>query len=141
MWTSIGSKGIAKPGSNILLVIAHPDDEAMFFSPLLIAMKENLCNVSMLCMSTGGFDGLGSTRRIELMKSADCYGIDHNCVKIIDNEKLQDGKDSNWSPDIVRDVILDNIGNIEFDAVSWSLYIILMSIFCIEAHSVKTFSW
>lgn len=92
-------------------------------------------------MSTGGFDGLGSTRRIELMKSADCYGIDHNRVKIIDDDKLQDGKDSNWSPDIVRDVILDNIGNIEFDTVSWSLYIILMSNFCIEAHSIKTFLW
>ena len=123
MWTAVRSKGIAKPGSNVLLVIAHPDDEAMFFSPLLIALKENLCNVSMLCMSTGGYDGLGSTRRVELMKSADCYGIDHNSVKIIDNDQLQDGKDSNWSPDIVRDVILDYIGHIDFDAVSLSFYI------------------
>jgi N-acetylglucosaminylphosphatidylinositol deacetylase len=125
MWTSTRSKGIAKPGSNILLIIAHPDDEAMFFSPLLIALKENLCKVSMLCLSTGGFDGLGSTRRVELMKSADCYGIDHKCVKIIDNDQLQDGKDSIWSPDIVRDVILECMSNTEFDAVSWLFYISL----------------
>ena len=37
---------------NILLIIAHPDDEAMFFSPLLEGLKKN-SRVSLLCLSTG----------------------------------------------------------------------------------------
>ena len=38
---------------NLLLVIAHPDDEAMFFGPLL----SSSCNVSILCLSNGNYKG------------------------------------------------------------------------------------
>lgn len=37
----------------ILLVIAHPDDEAMFFGPLLFAAQGTKATVRVLCMSTG----------------------------------------------------------------------------------------
>jgi hypothetical protein len=36
----------------ILFVIAHPDDEAMFMTPTLFAMKGNV-EVHLLCLSTG----------------------------------------------------------------------------------------
>lgn len=39
--------------NRLLLIIAHPDDEAMFFSPLLIFAKEKNIDVSILCLSTG----------------------------------------------------------------------------------------
>lgn len=40
---------------NICLLIAHPDDEAMFFSPTLLALtaKESGNHVKILCLSTG----------------------------------------------------------------------------------------
>lgn len=46
----------------ILLLIAHPDDEAMFFSPALTWLtRPNLGNqVMILCLSSGDADGLGA---------------------------------------------------------------------------------
>lgn len=42
-------------GKRILLLIAHPDDEAMFFGPSLLALtKPELGNhVKILCLSSG----------------------------------------------------------------------------------------
>lgn len=38
---------------NVLLVIAHPDDECMFFSPCAQAMAMHAQNVYLLCISNG----------------------------------------------------------------------------------------
>jgi LmbE family N-acetylglucosaminyl deacetylase len=42
-------------GKNILLVIAHPDDEVMFFGPTLIGITNSSSenNVRVLCLSNG----------------------------------------------------------------------------------------
>ena len=40
-------------GKNIALITAHPDDEAMFFTPTLLHLKENGYNVSLLCLCKG----------------------------------------------------------------------------------------
>ena len=47
-----------------VLVIAHPDDEVMFFLPLILAIRPNL---AVLCLSTGNFDGLGQVRKAEFI--------------------------------------------------------------------------
>lgn len=40
--------------SRVLLVIAHPDDECMFFGPTLIALrKRSNCRIFVLCLSRG----------------------------------------------------------------------------------------
>lgn len=81
----------------ICLLIAHPDDEAMFFAPSVLALtRPGLGNhLKILCLSTGkemdatsemvlwlkGFlrtgnaDGLGETRKKELTKSAKILGL------------------------------------------------------------------
>jgi N-acetylglucosaminylphosphatidylinositol deacetylase len=61
----------------ICLLIAHPDDEAMFFAPTLLALTrpETGNHVKILCLSTGNADGLGGTRRRELVKSAMLLGL------------------------------------------------------------------
>jgi N-acetylglucosaminylphosphatidylinositol deacetylase len=46
-----------------VLVIAHPDDESMFFVPLLFSLTSNTW---IICLTTGDYDGLGATRRVEL---------------------------------------------------------------------------
>ncbi|KAG9153628.1 hypothetical protein Leryth_008562 [Lithospermum erythrorhizon] len=51
---------------NILLVIAHPDDESMFFTPTIIYLTSRGHNVHILCISTGNADGMGNIRREEL---------------------------------------------------------------------------
>ena len=48
-----------------LLVTAHPDDEAMFFSPTILHLIEQGLRVALLCVSTGAAQvaGGGSGRR------------------------------------------------------------------------------
>ena len=36
-----------------LLVTAHPDDEAMFWAPTILALLEQGLRVALLCLSTG----------------------------------------------------------------------------------------
>ncbi|XP_013591871.1 PREDICTED: probable N-acetylglucosaminyl-phosphatidylinositol de-N-acetylase isoform X1 [Brassica oleracea var. oleracea] len=51
---------------NVLFVIAHPDDESMFFSPTINYLASSGYNLHMLCFSTGNADGMGSIRKDEL---------------------------------------------------------------------------
>lgn len=53
-------------GETTLLIIAHPDDETMFFGPTLLSILD--CNKSIIiyCLSNGDADGMGSSRRLEL---------------------------------------------------------------------------
>jgi len=63
--------------ANILYVIAHPDDEAMFFVPSIVQLRQpHLHNkLYLLCLSNGNFDGLGKIREKELHASARYLGF------------------------------------------------------------------
>jgi N-acetylglucosaminylphosphatidylinositol deacetylase len=77
------------PGQSprILLLTAHPDDEAMFFAPTLLALSthEPPINVYSLCLSTGDADGLGKIRVKEYEKSHDVLGIAPGRRWVLDN--------------------------------------------------------
>lgn len=64
-------------GKRICLLIAHPDDEAMFFAPTVLALtRPELENhVKILCLSSGDAAGLGETRKRELTKSGLVLGL------------------------------------------------------------------
>jgi N-acetylglucosaminylphosphatidylinositol deacetylase len=55
MLSNLASRFALPEGKKILLLIAHPDDEAMFFGPSLLALtKPELGNeVKILCLSSG----------------------------------------------------------------------------------------
>lgn len=61
----------------ICLLIAHPDDEAMFFAPTVLALtRPDLGNhVKILCLSSGDAAGLGETRKRELVNSGLRLGL------------------------------------------------------------------
>jgi N-acetylglucosaminylphosphatidylinositol deacetylase len=86
---------------HILLVTAHPDDEVMFFSPLLENAASKGARVSILCLSTGNFDGLGETRAKELVKCAALYHIRYEDVHVVDSPDMQDGMDEIWPAAVV----------------------------------------
>lgn len=72
----------------IALLIAHPDDEAMFFAPTVLALsrKETGNRVKILCLSSGDAEGLGETRKKELVKSGLLLGLkSESNVMVIDN--------------------------------------------------------
>ncbi|CCF56692.1 hypothetical protein KAFR_0B03960 [Kazachstania africana CBS 2517] len=59
---------------SLTLVVAHPDDEVMFFSPTLLQLDSHLppnCKFNIISYSDGDAEGLGSLRSNELAHSID----------------------------------------------------------------------
>jgi N-acetylglucosaminylphosphatidylinositol deacetylase len=77
-----------KFGKNILFVMAHPDDECMFFTPTIYALKEK-SNLYLLVLSNGGYDGLGKIREKEMEKAARQMGFKD--LLVIDSKAIPDG--------------------------------------------------
>ncbi|KAF2225683.1 putative deacetylase LmbE-like domain-containing protein [Elsinoe ampelina] len=95
-------------GKRILLLIAHPDDEAMFFSPSILALtKPHLGNhLKILCLSTGNADGLGSIRRQELVKSGLLLGVrNESDVLVLDDERFPDSMTRTWDESPIVDLL------------------------------------
>ncbi|KAG0240776.1 hypothetical protein BGX31_001664 [Mortierella sp. GBA43] len=93
--------------TSIALVIAHPDDEVMFFGPTLaeLTRPEHGNTVRVLCMSSGNHDGLGETRKKELLASCKSFGIRESNVTLLDRDDLKDGPNELWDPSLVGDQI------------------------------------
>lgn len=84
----------------ICVLIAHPDDEAMFFAPTLLHLAKPSQNnkIFILCLSSGDADGLGHIRKSELTKSALLLGITspEHVVVVEDAEKFPDSMTKTW---------------------------------------------
>ena len=79
--------------ATITLIIAHPDDECMFFYPTISRAKR----LHIICLSNGGYDGLGDQREKELQRAARRLGASATCIN---NAALQDGPHA-WDPSVV----------------------------------------
>lgn len=81
-------------GNNTLLVIAHPDDESMFFGPTILNIINNNQFVTILCLSSGESEGLSSVRTKELEKVSKFLGPS---VKILQpSKKFIDNQYEGW---------------------------------------------
>ncbi|KAK4149135.1 putative deacetylase LmbE-like domain-containing protein [Chaetomidium leptoderma] len=83
----------------ICLLIAHPDDEAMFFSPAVMALTrpETGNHVKILCLSSGNADGLGETRKQELAKSGLILGLRAaGDVYVVEKPEFTDSMTVTW---------------------------------------------
>lgn len=89
-------------GQNILYVIAHPDDEAMFFVPSILHLRQNN-NLYLLCLSNGGYDGLGRIREKELEMSGRHLGFTENIC--VNDDDLQDGMANTWPEGVIADKV------------------------------------
>jgi N-acetylglucosaminylphosphatidylinositol deacetylase len=95
------------PCGGALLVIAHPDDEAMFFLPALAALRAARAPTHVLCLSTGDAAGLGALRRRELLASCAALGVPPERVRQVDDPALPDGMRAEWDPEAVAGHVLD----------------------------------
>lgn len=103
--------------SVVLLVVAHPDDEVMFFSPMLERMSSKRMDLHLLSLSTGNADGLGSLRRVEFLQCAKVFGINPSNVEIIDHPALQDGMRNVWSDEVISSIVKEKISHSRVDLI------------------------
>jgi len=90
----------------VCLLIAHPDDETMFFVPTILALRRDKIDVRVLCMSNGSHDGLGKVREKELLKACAKLGVQEDHVTIVDDKRLQDGPNNNWEVSAISEHLL-----------------------------------
>jgi N-acetylglucosaminylphosphatidylinositol deacetylase len=88
--------------TEILIVFAHPDDETMFFLPLILLARKLGVSYHLLCLTSGDFDGLGAIRK----KEFDRVGKRLKALKaeILDEDGLRDGP-TRWETVAVTSVI------------------------------------
>lgn len=101
---------------NILLVVAHPDDECLFFSPTVhVLQKRTNLNLSLLVFSHGNHSGLGSTREKELYGSCKTLNIpEQRCISL-DLSNIQDNPKVWWSEGYLIPIINQYINNWSID--------------------------
>lgn len=104
IWRLSQNTGVCLPSDSTLLVIAHPDDESMFFSPFLFNFP---CKI--LCLSNGGFAGLGEIRRGEMEKLCRSRGW---VVKMLEYPDGADWDAAQIAKDVLRWSITWKIENI-----------------------------
>ena len=70
-----------------VVVIAHPDDESMFFIPTIRALCIRKQRIWLVCMTTGNYDGLGGIRRDELLHvGTTVLGFENKVMIAIDKD-------------------------------------------------------
>ncbi|OEL26515.1 putative N-acetylglucosaminyl-phosphatidylinositol de-N-acetylase, partial [Dichanthelium oligosanthes] len=102
-------RGGDRRGRNVLVVVAHPDDESMFFAPTILFLKSKGHNIHILCMSQGNADGLGITRKEELYHACDTLKIPREQVKVLDHPKLQDGFHEKWDHGLIAELTMEHV--------------------------------
>ncbi|RYR64313.1 hypothetical protein Ahy_A03g010447 isoform C [Arachis hypogaea] len=95
--------------NNVLLVIAHPDDESMFFTPTINFLTSRRHNVQVLCLSIGDADGKGNIRKKELFQACVALKVPMQQVKIVNHPDLQDGFGKVWNHSLLANIIEEQI--------------------------------
>lgn len=113
-WNRGASHPILK-ARRVVLVIAHPDDECMFFGPTILALRKADAEIDLLCLSEGS-----AGRCKELEKSSKVLGIkDVECGAF-----LPDGPEHEWAVERIVELAtkhvhgVDAILTFDFDGVS-----------------------
>lgn len=98
-----------KTRRNVLLVVAHPDDESMFFSPTISYLTSRGYNLHVLCLSIGDADGKGSIRKEELYLACAILKVPLQQVRCLDHAELQDGFGKVWNHGLLANIIEEEV--------------------------------
>src|SRR5690349_14243249 len=70
-----------------LVVVAHPDDEALFFSGLVMSKKAYW---HIVCVTDGNADGKGESRQTQFQRSCKALGAKHStCLNLTDQFEVR----------------------------------------------------
>jgi N-acetylglucosaminylphosphatidylinositol deacetylase len=97
-------KDLSSVGS-VLLLIAHPDDEIMFWTPTIKYFLSKNINLKILCLSNGNYNGLGELREIEFDNVSRELNLSNNIILNI--PELQDDITKKWDSEKVSEILDD----------------------------------
>ncbi|KAI8904962.1 putative glycan biosynthesis protein [Powellomyces hirtus] len=130
-----------------LLVVAHPDDECLFFSPAVLgAARTPLHDVdpAVLVLSNGNNYGIGDVRVGELRGSCEELGVREELCTVMNVPELQDNPKEWWPAEKIAEIVkkhAEEIGAdliITFDSGGISGHINHKSVFLGLQHLVRT---
>lgn len=91
---------------NLLLVVAHPDDECLFFSPTLrVLHTQYQFKLNLIVFSRGNHAGLGDRRARELHGSCRMLNIPQERCISLDLPQMQDNPQVWWSEQELMPII------------------------------------
>ncbi|XP_028780590.1 probable N-acetylglucosaminyl-phosphatidylinositol de-N-acetylase isoform X1 [Neltuma alba] len=114
---SFKKNGKALRKRNVLIVIAHPDDESMFFTPTINYLISRGHYIYILCLSIGDADNRGRIRKRELFQACATLKVPMQQVKVVDHPDLQDGFGKVWNHKLVANLVKEEIGKYNIDMI------------------------
>lgn len=88
---------------DVLLLIAHPDDEVMFYLPMIKFLLNLKKKIRILCLSNGNYDKIGDVRQKEFSELCKVLNLEDS--SILNDERLQDNLHKNWDSKVVASKI------------------------------------
>ncbi|KAH7957771.1 N-acetylglucosaminyl-phosphatidylinositol de-N-acetylase [Rhipicephalus sanguineus] len=101
----------------VLLVIAHPDDECMFFGPTVLGLLQRKCELYLLCLSNGNYYRQGSERKEELRSSCLSLGIPSENLVIVQHSNMPDDPECMWNSNLVGRIVQKYVKCLGVDSV------------------------
>ncbi|XP_028035266.1 N-acetylglucosaminyl-phosphatidylinositol de-N-acetylase [Bombyx mandarina] len=101
----------------VLIVIAHPDDECMFFGPTIFRLCEQGTDVHILCLSNGNFEGKSQVRRKELWSACQELGVPVENICLINDTRLQDSPKVQWPVPVIAKLIHHQLESLAVDTL------------------------
>lgn len=101
----------------VLFVIAHPDDECMFFGPTIVSLVQSKAQVYLVCLSVGDMYGHGKDRKKELWSACETLGINSSLIWLYNHDKLKDDPKVEWRAGLVASMILRAVETLDIDTI------------------------
>ncbi|XP_034828008.1 N-acetylglucosaminyl-phosphatidylinositol de-N-acetylase [Maniola hyperantus] len=101
----------------VLLVIAHPDDECMFFGPTIFRLCEQGAEVYILCLSNGNYEGKGIERRKELWDACQHLGVPDTNICLMTDSRLPDTPKAQWPAPVIAKLIEHKLEALDIDTL------------------------
>lgn len=103
---------------SLLLVVAHPDDECLFFSPTLRVLQTRYhLNLNLIVFSRGNHVGLGETRARELLGSCQMFNIPQERCVSLDLANIQDNPKVWWPEEQLLPIIEEYVKKWSIDVL------------------------
>lgn len=81
---------------HFLLLVSHPDDESLFFNPILSNLIDEKHRGHLIVFSEGNFEGLGRIRREELNRSCRIFSLPSTRCFVVNSTRFIDDPNEFW---------------------------------------------